>query len=80
MTVVSVISWAMVDALGQFELDGDIIVILKRLDSTMRQNGMSGKPHGFASEPSSSEGFDPQPAPDALTAITPPNTRRQVTD
>lgn len=50
MTVARVIARSVADVVEQFELDGDIVVTIERLESVMRQIGMDGDPRRLAYE------------------------------
>lgn len=50
MTVARVIARSVADVVEQFELDGDIVVTIERLESVMRQTGMDGDPRRLAYE------------------------------
>lgn len=50
MTVARVIARSMADVVEQFELDGDIVVTIERLESVMRRIGMGGEPRRLAYE------------------------------
>ena len=50
MTVARVIARSVADVVEQFELDGDVVVTIERLESVMRQIGMGDDPRRLAYE------------------------------